>query len=118
VNDEWLIARRYFREQAMQVIQTVGHSDSGKLLRLIVPVSEANRDYRVVITLQPELDQPTKTSAVSAEKEPPVPRMEGGHLVTGRGWPVGFFENVIGALKDDPIERGPQGEYEVRESLD
>ena len=49
---------------------------------------------------------------------PPVPRLEGGYLVTVPGWPIGFFENVVGALKDDPIERGDQGEYEIREPLD
>ena len=34
-----------------------------------------------------------------------------------RGWPLGFFEATYGSLKDDPIERGPQGEYEVREAM-
>jgi hypothetical protein len=33
------------------------------------------------------------------------------------GWPLGFFEATAGALKDDPIERGPQGEYEVRGAM-
>ena len=28
------------------------------------------------------------------------------------GWPVGIFEATAGCLADDPIERGPQGEYE------
>ncbi len=35
-----------------------------------------------------------------------------------RGWPPGFFEATAGSLKDDPIERGPQGEYEVREAME
>lgn len=33
------------------------------------------------------------------------------------GWPPGFFEETYGSLKDDPIERAPQGEMEVREAL-
>lgn len=32
-------------------------------------------------------------------------------------WPEGFFEETYGSLKDDPIERAPQGELEVREAL-
>lgn len=33
------------------------------------------------------------------------------------GWPPGYFEQTFGILRDDPIERGPQGEYETREEL-
>ncbi|MEN2383759.1 MAG: type II toxin-antitoxin system ParD family antitoxin [Gloeotrichia echinulata IR180] len=34
------------------------------------------------------------------------------------GWPAGFFEQTAGCLQDDPLVRYPQGEYEVRESLE
>ncbi len=34
------------------------------------------------------------------------------------GWPAGFFEQTAGALAADPITRGEQGEYEVRDSLE
>lgn len=34
-----------------------------------------------------------------------------------RGWPPGFFEQTAGAWQGEPLERGPQGEYEVREEL-
>jgi hypothetical protein len=34
------------------------------------------------------------------------------------GWPPGFLEKFSGIFADDPIERGPQGEYEVREPLE
>jgi hypothetical protein len=33
------------------------------------------------------------------------------------GWPPGYFENVIGGWKGDPLVRPPQGEYEERERL-
>lgn len=33
------------------------------------------------------------------------------------GWPPGYFEQTYGSLKDEPLERGPQGEYEVREEI-
>jgi hypothetical protein len=98
----------------MQVIQTVGQSDDNKILCVTVPVQEANRAYQVVVTIEPNSFVP----ALTLSDEAPVPRMEGGHLVTGRGWPLGFFERIAGALKDDPIERGDQGEFEIREPLD
>ena len=33
------------------------------------------------------------------------------------GWPPGFFEKTYGATAHDPIERPPQGEFEIREPL-
>jgi hypothetical protein len=33
-------------------------------------------------------------------------------------WPEGFFERTAGAWQGDPLERGNQGVYEVRESLE
>jgi hypothetical protein len=34
------------------------------------------------------------------------------------GWPIGFFEVTAGCLADDPIERAPQGDYEIRLELE
>lgn len=33
------------------------------------------------------------------------------------GWPAGFFEEVVGGWRGDPLQRPPQGEYETREKL-
>ncbi len=33
------------------------------------------------------------------------------------GWPPGYFENVIGGWKGEPLVRPPQGEYEEREQM-
>jgi hypothetical protein len=33
------------------------------------------------------------------------------------GWPPGFFEQTYGMFKDDPLERLPAGNYEVREEI-
>ena len=33
------------------------------------------------------------------------------------GWPPGYFENVIGGWKGDPLVRPQQGEYEEREEM-
>jgi len=32
-------------------------------------------------------------------------------------WPSDFFEKTAGCLANDPIERAPQGDYEIREVL-
>jgi len=32
-----------------------------------------------------------------------------------KGWPPGFFEQTYGSTKDDPLERPPQGEFELRQ---
>ena len=37
--------------------------------------------------------------------------------VDANGYPLGFFEETAGCLADDPIERAPQGEYELREAI-
>ena len=34
------------------------------------------------------------------------------------GWPPGFFERTYGSLADDPMERPPQGDYEVRDEIE
>lgn len=33
-------------------------------------------------------------------------------------WPEGFFEEVAGGWKGEPLERPPQGELEERDSLE
>jgi len=35
----------------------------------------------------------------------------------GRGWPTGFFDEVVGGWQGDPLERPPQGKLESREPL-
>ena len=32
-------------------------------------------------------------------------------------WPSGFFEQTAGCLRDTPMQRAPQGEYEQRREL-
>lgn len=34
------------------------------------------------------------------------------------GWPLGFFEETVGAWVGEPLEREPQGEYEQRLELE
>jgi hypothetical protein len=39
-------------------------------------------------------------------------------VVDANGWPVGFFERTAGQWAGEPLERAPQGDYEVREELE
>ena len=83
----------------MQSITVQSHVGSDGILRLQIPVGVKDADLNVTINYQlPDLN--------GAAKSP-----------EDRGWPPGFFEATFGCLKDDPIERPPQGEYEVREEL-
>jgi len=54
------------------------------------------------------------------EELPPVEY--GLHAATedksSKEWPSDFFEKTAGCLADDPIERAPQGDYEIREALE
>jgi hypothetical protein len=102
----------------MATIQTSGFSGNDRLLTVVVPVEEANKEYQVIVSILPLKESLSAHSTPStAEVEDVVPRVENGILVTGKGWPKGFF-NLAGCMADDPIERGDQGTYEVRESLD
>ena len=72
-------------------LQTKAHVGSDGMLTVQVPESLRETDIDVTLFLEPHPEE--------------------------LGWPSGFFEATFGSLKDDPIERGPQGEYEVREAI-
>lgn len=78
----------------METIKLKTHVGSDGILRLELPVNERDLDFEVVLVMQP-LKEPTDEL----------------------GWPVGFFEATYGSFADDPLEREPQGEYEVRDEL-
>jgi len=66
---------------------------------------------QVVLDKQPALPEGTRLhvriKVKPVEDEP----------VDANGWPIGFFERTAGQA-DPSLERPPQGEYEVRESLE
>jgi hypothetical protein len=49
----------------------------------------------------------------------PKPRSRSVTAVTPKdlGWPAGFFEQTFGSLRDAPIIRESQGEYETRAEI-
>ena len=82
----------------MQSMTIRSHVGSDGILNLQIPVEMKDVDVEVVVVVQ----------------------QMNGHLVTetdALGWPLGFFEETFGSLKDDPLERPPQGDFEVREEL-
>ena len=42
----------------------------------------------------------------------------GGGQKREKKWPAGFFDTTAGCFADDPIQRGLQGEYEIRNSVE
>jgi hypothetical protein len=82
-------------EATMTTIETTQIAGADKLVHLTIPVEEPNRRYHMLIVVTPE---PDKTDAGTDAKD----------------WPVGYFENVIGSIKDESFFRHPQGEYEKR----
>ena len=54
--------------------------------------------------------QPTNSNS----KEEPASET----AVDAYGWPIGFFEETVGAFQGEPLVRESQGEYEVRLELE
>jgi excisionase family DNA binding protein len=50
-----------------------------------------------------------KEVGFAMQEQPPTPEL--------LGWPACFFEQTFGSLKETPLERDSQGEYEVRTEL-
>ena len=78
-------------------VQTKTHVGSDGLLTVQVPTALYETDVEVMVVFQP-------LPIVSSPEN--------------LGWPSGFFERTFGALRDDPMERLPQGNYEQREALE
>lgn len=76
------------------------HVDDTGILRLNLPVDMAEQDVEVIVTIQP-----IHTIAETEE-------------VDAFGYPRNFFEETYGSMAHDPIERGDQGTFETRDSLE
>ena len=87
----------------MQSIKLQVHIGPDGLLKLEMPAGMSNTDVEVLVVVQPLPSSP------ASSKPNPTPEE--------LGWPPGFFEQTEGALANDPIERPPQGEFEVREAF-
>lgn len=74
----------------METIQVRQHVGDDGILRLELPVGAVDVDCEVTIVVPSSLKQDD--------------------------W-LAFLEETAGSLADDPIERGPQGDYEERDVL-
>jgi len=77
----------------MQSIKLQSQTDQDGVLKLEFPLGLSNTEFEVLVIIQP---------TTPAKK---------------REWPPGFFDRTAGSLADDPIERPPQGEYEIRDEI-
>ena len=82
-------------------LQTRGHIGPDGTLSVEVPTPLREIEVDVMLVLQPLAASPAAA---------PTPEE--------LGWSPGFFEATAGAWAGEPLERGPQGDYEVREVLE
>ena len=82
----------------MVSIHLKAHVGPDGTLRLQVPTAFRETDIEVLVVLSPVQSPPVEPAKESA-------------------WPPGFFERTFGSFQDEPLERLPQGEADVREAL-
>ncbi|MBC7813863.1 MAG: hypothetical protein H7175_22095 [Burkholderiales bacterium] len=75
----------------METLKVRAHVGGDGILKLEVPVGLSDVDYEVTITLRPEM--------------------------TREQWQA-YVEETYGSLADDPIERGEQPPFEVRDEIE
>ena len=80
----------------METIKLTTRIDNTGKLRLDLPTQLANRQVEVLVVLHPVQEEPTDEL----------------------GWPIGYFDEIDAIKADDMVERGDQGEFEVREPLE
>lgn len=83
----------------MQSIQLKGHVQADGTLELRVATDLPESDVDVVVVVNP----------IRSETEKATP--------SERGWPPDYFERTAGCLASDPIQRWPQGGYEIRDEI-
>ncbi len=83
----------------MQSIKVVSRVGSDGILHLDVPVGMTNEELEVMVIFQP------LKSSVQLETPQAL------------AWIPSFFEEVIGGWVGETLERGEQGEFEIRESI-
>jgi len=83
----------------MQSIKVRSRVGADGMLHLQIPGGIKDTDLEVIVIFQPIVP------ATEAKKPEDL------------GWPPGFFERTIGCFQDEPLVRGEQGEYEIREEL-
>ena len=84
-------------------VKTTAHIGPDGTLTVAVPTPLREADVEVTVVVRSVTSLKPSSAALTPEE---------------LGWPPGFFEETFGSLRDDPIERGAQGEYEIREAIE
>jgi len=79
----------------METITFKTHVGKDGILKLEMPKEVVNQDVEITVTVTTLEPQPTDAN----------------------GWPLGYFDSTYGSLADKPIERGDQGQIELRDQL-
>ena len=80
----------------MEAIKLKTHVGTDGMLKLEVPTSFSNSDLEVIVVVSSTTPQPENFDRAE--------------------W-LAFIEATAGSLADDPIERGSQGTYEIRDEI-
>jgi hypothetical protein len=83
----------------MKSMEFKSHVGPDGKLQLEIPLPFSNADLEVIVIVQP------LTPALAAKTPEEL------------GWPPGFFEETFGSFRDEPLVRGEQGAYEIRDEL-
>ncbi len=77
------------------------HTRVGKdgILKLETPIGITNAELDVVLIINPATKKHNEQDAQA------------------KGWPPGFFTEVVGGWQGEPLVREPQGNYETRNEL-
>ena len=78
-----------------ETVKLRGHTNGEGVLNLIFNTGVPDADVTVTVSVQPTAQQDD---------------------VDANGWPVGYFEQVVGSMPE--LERGPQGDFETRLPLE
>ena len=82
----------------MQLITAKSKTNVDGILHLMVPTSLKNSEVEVMTILNPAENKMNENNGYDV-------------------WPPDFSEKTYGCMKDDPIQRYPQGDFPVREEL-
>jgi hypothetical protein len=104
----------------MESMKMKAHVGTDGILKLEFPVDMSDIDLEVFIVMQPlaaALPASTNLPKPTDPEEVKAIIAANREIARKNGWPDGFFEQTYGVFADDPIERGPQGEFEVRDEI-
>jgi hypothetical protein len=88
----------------METITLQKHVGADGILDLHVPLSVRDADVQVTVTY------PSTRTALKKETD--------FSSTTGSQWPEGFFERTYGSLANEPLEREPEGDFEIRDAIE